>query len=937
MDSGILFWNCAHGAIAKFDFISYYIASFKPVLFFVSEAEIKMNRDYKCLEVVGYRLEFSKTLTHGMARSMVYVRNDANFVRLEHLENAQSEVLVLTNGKIRVCGIYRPFKTVGGIPKTKAFEILLENLGNILNCTEDIIIGGDWNVNWDTKSAMTRRLELWAEEYGLCQGVNDTTRHQIVSTTVGTSIQQSCIDLVFQKVPRKVDILHSLGSDHCLLKVDIGVKKPTLLTKKLVTVDWRNYSKDKAVKTLLMCLCGKIFPSSARGLFEWINNVLVETCNKLIPKRVVRLRDECEFENSRIEAMKKRRDRAWKKFKKTGQEKYLQLSKSLTKTLQSVIKKERKRVFRAKMKSHGVKSFWKTVSGVFNNDSVKEDLKIATENGFVSVKEDVAELFATYFNEKILSLVKDTPIHSGTDAPHQAIINTEEKDFTEKDVLKSLHLSKSKKSCGHDEIPMLLVKDGAEVLAPFLADLFNMCMKDSWFPEDWKIAKVIPIYKKGGRNEVKNYRPVSNLCSLSKVFERCVLMRINDLNLEDEAQHGFRANHGTVTAALEIQHHIATALDNRKKVAMYTVDMSAAFDLLRPDILDRKLELLSPRMRRMVSNFLAERRAYVSIGGHNSRVFKIPTGVPQGSVLGPKLFSLYTRGLSTLINGEMSRIVIYADDSYVICEANTREDLKAKMEGVMMDHMSWLRDLGMVVNASKTELIYFDKVEELELECGDHVLKSASTMNVLGILFDRNLNWEPHLGKAISGCQRLKPALRCLKSKLNRKEILQVITSHYYSRLYYGSEVWYHSLSKINRNRISPVHYYPLRLACNNFNKLTSRLTLNNLTSRAPPGELNDYKIAKLMISIISNVDPFTLFHELLSHAVLERRRPNNPHFLDMSRVRIGKQSLANRLGIISRKIKFKWLNINMSANALRSNLKSSFFSYSRPLPDVLI
>ena len=105
---------------------------------------------------------------------------------------------------------------------------------------------------------------------------------------------------------------------------------------------------------------------------------------------------------------------------------------------------------------------------------------------------------------------------------------------------------------------------------------------------------------------------------------------------------------------------------------------------------------------------------------------------------------------------------------------------------------------------------------------------------------------------------------------------------------------------------------------------------LNEITGRAPPSELNDYKIAKILISIITNADPFTLFHELLSHAVVERRRSHNLSFLDMSRVRIGRQSLANRVNAVSRKINFKWLHIDMSPNLPRKNLKSSFFKYSQ-------
>jgi hypothetical protein len=165
---------------------------------------------------------------------------------------------------------------------------------------------------------------------------------------------------------------------------------------------------------------------------------------------------------------------------------------------------------------------------------------------------------------------------------------------------------------------MMLIKDCCDALAPTLASMFSEMIKVNYFPEDWKIAKITPIHKKGQKTEVSNYRPVSNLCSMSKVFEKCVLHRIEPTIQADLAQHGFKTfktGHSTVTAALEIQHHVSETLDQRMNVTMYTLDLSAAFDMLRPDILQRKLKStpIDESTQRMIINFLTERRAFVSI------------------------------------------------------------------------------------------------------------------------------------------------------------------------------------------------------------------------------------------------------------------------------------------------------------------------------------
>jgi hypothetical protein len=540
----------------------------------------------------------------------------------------------------------------------------------------------------------------------------------------------------------------------------------------------------------------------------------------------------------------------------------------------------------------------------------------------------VADLFAKFFREKIDALAANSTIRQ-YDEPEEG--RTPWNPFTVEEVKNALENSKSKKSTGQDDVPMLIVKHCSDVLKGPLMILFNKCMDKGWFPEDWKVAKVIPIHKKGDKSSVTNYRPISNLCALSKILERCVLQRLEAFDLDDLSQHGFRPHHSTTTAALEVQHHVASALDRKMKVCAYSVDMSAAFDLLRPEVLNAKLESIPVKLRVMIQEFLKNRRAYVCIDGENSMVYNIPVGVPQGSVLGPKLFTLYTAGLSDLIGGqdEHSKIVVYADDSYVIVEGRTVEELRERLKSTLDRHMTWLRNLGMIVNSSKTELLIFDKNETLEIQCEGNTLKSTAEMNVLGITFDNCLTWEAQVRNSMRSCQRFKPALRLLRSKLSKKELLQVITSHYYSRLYYGCEVWHPVLNSRLKTVMLPVHYYPLRLVMNDFRKQIPKRDLCKLTKRASPDELINLRVSKMMISIANNACPYVLFNEMLSHAIQERRRPYNPSFLDMSRTRIGRQSFANRLSHVSKKIKFEWLSKILSKPFIIKSLKETFFAYA--------
>jgi hypothetical protein len=244
----------------------------------------------------------------------------------------------------------------------------------------------------------------------------------------------------------------------------------------------------------------------------------------------------------------------------------------------------------------------------------------------------------------------------------------------------------------------------------------------------------------------------------------------------------------------------------------------------------------------------------------------------------------------------------------------------------MKHHVDWLRQRGMVVNTSKTELVRFKSKEGLYVDIGSEKIQAIDSMNVLGVTFDGALTWEPQLRRVIASCNRMKPALRSLSKRLSMKELLQVVTSHYYPRLYYASEVWFHPLKKILKDKLNPVHNYPLRLALKDFKKVYSNRKVAVLTRRAMPFEINNFKVARLIISVINSTNPFCLFHDLVSHAVIERRCPLQPSFFDTSRSRIGRQSIANRISTIFKNVNFDWNGVDLSKDQLRRLLKTTFF-----------
>lgn len=359
---------------------------------------------------------------------------------------------------------------------------------------------------------------------------------------------------------------------------------------------------------------------------------------------------------------------------------------------------------------------------------------------------------------------------------------------------------------------------------------------------------------------------------------------------------------------------------------IYSMDLSAAFDLIRPGIFARKSKMiLEDSMTCLILDFITNRRAFVEVGAGTSTMFKFEAGCPQGSTLGPKVFNLYCHDLVNVLDGH-GHIVTYADDSYVIVEANTLEELKVKTVNTMNLHLHWLSQNGMVCNVDKTELMLMNSEHQIELEVDSMKITTQSTMKVLGIMFDDKLKWSEHVDGVVKKTNRILHGLRQIRGILNKEQSKCVVTSFYFSVLFYGCEIWLHRhLSFHLKKKLRSAHYRALRLV---YGKEKSRDDLDKMSGRANPDEWSYYVLGKLLAKMVNSAQPVRLLTRTLMNSYYERRQENRMFFYDDSSRMIGRQILCNRLQMIARRMNFGW--IGMKDDPLRINLKKSFFSYYR-------
>ncbi|CAB3981599.1 Hypothetical predicted protein [Paramuricea clavata] len=243
-------------------------------------------------------------------------------------------------------------------------------------------------------------------------------------------------------------------------------------------------------------------------------------------------------------------------------------------------------------------------------------------------------------------------------------------------VLKSLDVSKA---TGSDEIPARLLRETAEVITPSLCHLFNKSLSTGSIPREWKLANIVPVYKKGEREYTENYRPISLLPITSKVLERCVLNNVKDwlYGLVNECQHGFLIGKSCVTNLIEALDYIGSVLDKGGQIDTIYLDMSKAFDKVDHGLLITKLRGMgiSGSFLQWLTNYLTDRQQRVTVLGETSDTIPVTSGVPQGSLLGPVLFLLFVNDLpETVISSKTS---MYADDTKVFKAIKVPEDALA--------------------------------------------------------------------------------------------------------------------------------------------------------------------------------------------------------------------------------------------------------------------
>ena len=693
---------------------------------------------------------------------------------------------------VRLYCIYRPPSStrnnVSGSTFLDEFLTFLE--GAVVDIHFPLLLG-DFNIHVDVPNDnFAKSFISGVNSLGFKQHVHEPT-HRAGHT----------LDLLLTRESDDIDhieLLSSLPSDHSALVAAVNLTKPQnpkmeLSFRKFRSIDMDSLRDD--IKLTFHPLSNLTCPSKVADQYNKHLSTLIDRHAPLQAKFVT-IRPKAPWYTDDIKEAKRRRRQAERRLIKSGLCIDKELYRRECELYYECIFMARSTYLKNLIAESNSKQLFNIVKSLSspNQSSILPDHSSDTE---------LANRFAQFFSDKVSRVVSSftdsVPVLAITSSA--APTNRELSKFSllSESEVKKLINSLPSKHCRLDPIPTWLLKDTLDELLPVITKLINLSLSSGHVPDSFKSSLLLPLLKKPNldRNGLNNYRPIANLPFLGKVLERIVVLQMK-VHLERHGmlpvyQSAYRNNHSTETALVKVLNDLLLAVDKGNEAVLVLLDYTAAFDTIDHDLLLHRLEhefFITGIVLDWIRSYLHNRSQRVVINDTTSASFPLISGVPQGSVVGPLLFLLYTSPLTSVIDAHKGlQHAMYADDTqlYITLKPNEKVDAAQLLSSCLHDVKVWSFKNRLCLNESKSEMMHiYSKFRQTDtfpnLVTEDGLLRSSPYVRDLGVVFDENLTLQQHIKNicksASFGIFKIGKIRKLLDRPTTEKLIHAFVSSH---------------------------------------------------------------------------------------------------------------------------------------------------------------
>ncbi len=716
--------------------------------------------------------------------------------------------LTVQGKRIKLICIYRPDSSkVKPYKMSEFYDEFAELMAHYNLCNDEILIFGDLNfhVNKPQKADVIKFMDI-LDTNNLCQYIDKPTHEH--GNTLDLLITRQASTMVHD-----VEVGERISDHDCILW-SINYRKPNKPRK---TVKFRKTKQINIVN----------FKNDIKASFEKLNEyddigVLIHEYDKALQKALdkhapeitkeIIIRESTPWMTDEYGVEKRKRRKLEKKMKKTQLEIDKQAFKDQKNKTNELLNENKGKFFKKLIDENkdNPRNLFRVMNSALNR---KQDTPFPPHLS----ETDLANGFSNFFTDKInkirTNLDNVSNAKSINDIQEASKYETTLENFhlLSEDQVRELVKKSPTKHCELDPMPTWLIKDCLEEILPTLTRIINLSLQLGDIPVSLKHAIIKPLLKKIGLELIdKNYRPVSNLTYLSKLIERAVVYQLLDHlkvnNLMDIYQSAYRMFHSTETALLKVRNDILMEMDKRHTVMLVLLDLSAAFDTIDHTILLNRLEKrcgITGTALRWFTSYLSDRTQSVTVNCSHSGKKPLDYGVPQGSVLGPILFTIYTSALSDILAEDEINYHCFADDTQLYLgfsptASNAQQEALNKMSSSLNKIKTFMSENRLKLNDDKTEFIligskyWLSKLDFDSITIGNVNIKAVDKARNLGIIFDKEMGLDAQVKnvckKGYGNLKNLSSIRRSLDENSAKIAAHAFVTSHldYGNSLYYG-------------------------------------------------------------------------------------------------------------------------------------------------------